>query len=762
MSGINACRATLLFAAFALAAPARAEPPLDLPPPPRAPEHGATDFYYGDSVPDPFRWLENLGDPAVLDWLHVESLYADRVLARMPQRQAMRRALDAADAALPYVIAAPRRLPDGALVYLRRDRGANQFRLIHRAAPSAPETVLADPAALERRTGRPHAIDWFEPAPDGRVVAYGLSADGGENAALHLVEVRTRRELGTPIGGAARGQAAFTPDGRELWFPRLPELRPDSPPADRYRGSRLWRLAVGAPAASARVLPLPGDEDLEAPEIGPPAIRFPALDISDDGDVIARFTDGVTPALELWHARLDDLRAGRPAWRQLARRDDGVVDFTFARGQAWALTEADAPRRRLIGAPLARFDAATAPTLVAEGPRVLIALAAAAEGVYVEAREVAAKRLYRLAAADTGAVANSRAAAVAAAGNAAGTDAARPAPAAVLRPIPLPRGSNFSLADHAADRRLPGLLLDLQGWTTPRRLFEIAADGSARDTQLQPAARARDDLVADDWLIPSHDGVPVPMTVLHRRDLVPNADHPAILWAYAAYGTTEEPLYSPSRLAWVAAGGVFAVANPRGGGIFGRDWRVGGQGADKPNSWLDVIACAEALVERRLTAPARLGLWGGSAGAIAIGRAVTTRPALFGAAVISSGLLDLLRAETAPNGVPNIAEFGSVTTEAGYRALREMSPYASVQTGARYPAVLLTAGINDPRVEIWHSAKMAARLRAADVSRGAAPVLLRIDWQGGHGEGSTRLQWLDERADIYGFFAWRLGGLPGL
>ncbi len=743
-----------LLALLVLAAGARvgAEPP-PVPAAPRVPERPALDFYYGEVLRDPWRWLENLGDPSVLDWLHAEGLYASRVLAALPQRQALRRALADAEAELPFVIDAPRRLPGGALVYLKRERGANQFRLVQRAGPTAPEIVLVDPDALERRSGRPHAIDWFEPAPDGRVVAYGLSVAGAENAALHLIDVRTRRELGTPVEGAARGEVAFAPDGRELWFARLPPAGIDSPATDRYRGSRLWRLTVGAPAASARLVPLPGDEDLDAPEIGPPTIRFPALLLSDDGDAVARFTDGVTAALELWHARLDDLRAGRPAWRRLARREDGVVDFAFARGRAWALVERDAARRRLVGAPLARFDAASAPTLVAESQRVLAGIAVAADGLYVEAREGLAKRLYRLddAAGDAGA-----APAGARPGAASPTDAAR------LRPIPLPAGLGFSLADNVADRRLPGLLLDLQGWTEPRWLAEVGADGSLRNTGLQAPGRARDELLAEDWFVPSHDGVLVPMTVIRRRDAPADASRPAIVWAYAAYGATEDPIFSPSRLAWVQAGGVFAVVDPRGSGVYGRDWQAAGSGAAKPNSWLDTLACAEALVARRLTAPERLGIWGASAGAIVAGRAITERPALFGAAVVSSGLLDLLRAETAANGVPNIAEFGSVTDAAGFAALRAMSPYEHIAPGQRHPAVLLTAGINDPRVEPWHSAKMAARLRAADPAPGAAPVLLRIDWQGGHGPGSTRAQWLDERADVFGFFAWRLGGLPGL
>ncbi len=203
------------------------------------------------------------------------------------------------------------------------------------------------------------------------------------------------------------------------------------------------------------------------------------------------------------------------------------------------------------------------------------------------------------------------------------------------------------------------------------------------------------------------------------------------------------------------AGGVFAVANPRGSGVFGRAWHEAGRQATKPNTWKDFIACAEWLVKAGWTRPGRIAIWGGSAGGILVGRAMTERPDLFGAVVASIGGRDMVRAELTPNGVPNIPEFGTRTHEAGFRALLAMSTYHQIRDGVAYPAVLLTHGVNDPRVEVWHSTKTAARLLAASLS--GKPVLLRLDYEAGHGVGSTKRQTFDEVADVFAFALWQLG-----
>jgi prolyl oligopeptidase len=218
---------------------------------------------------------------------------------------------------------------------------------------------------------------------------------------------------------------------------------------------------------------------------------------------------------------------------------------------------------------------------------------------------------------------------------------------------------------------------------------------------------------------------------------------------------TEEPGFNPTRLAWLEKGGVYAVANVRGSGVFGEQWYKAGYKATKPNTWKDLIACAEYLVAQKYTTSAKLGILGGSAGGILVGRAMTERPDLFGAVIPAVGVLDAVRAETTANGVPNIPEFGTVTKEDEFRALLAMSSYHHVKEGTRYPAVLLPHGVNDPRVDVWHSSKMAARLMAASTS--GKPILLDLDYEGGHGIGDTKSQRQRQTTDVYAFLLWQAG-----
>ncbi|TXC66677.1 S9 family peptidase [Piscinibacter aquaticus] len=200
---------------------------------------------------------------------------------------------------------------------------------------------------------------------------------------------------------------------------------------------------------------------------------------------------------------------------------------------------------------------------------------------------------------------------------------------------------------------------------------------------------------------------------------------------------------------------MVALANVRGSGAFGDSWYRAGFKASKPNTWKDGIAVARWLIEQRYASPQTLGIWGTSAGGIFVGCAVTSAPELFAAAVFDVGVLDTVRFEESANGITNVSEFGTVKDPAEFRALLEMSTYQHIRDGTAYPAVMLVHGMNDPRVDVWHSAKAAARLQQATSS--GKPVFMRIDMQAGHGVGSTARQAASQLGDIYAFLLWQFG-----
>jgi len=395
----------------------------------------------------------------------------------------------------------------------------------------------------------------------------------------------------------------------------------------------------------------------------------------------------------------------------------------------FALSTKDAPRGKLQRYDLAR-PSAPPTTVLPESRTVLREIEAARDAVYVRSLDGGASRLQR-----------------------ASLDGRR------VEDIALP--FEGTVGGLWATTAYDGVLLRLEGWTRAPVVYRVARDGTVRDTGLQaPPAINMSGMDAQRVMVRSHDGVEVPLWILAAKDARRDGSHPTIVTAYGAYGIVQEPRFSTVRLGWLERGGVFAVCGVRGGGEFGADWHRAGRVLEgtKQNTISDFVACAEYLVAQGWTTPARLAGTGGSAGGIAIGGVITQRPELFVAAQSAVGLSDMLRMETTPNGAPNVAEFGTVTNPDHFRVMIAISPYHNVRDGVPYPAVIVTTGANDPRVDAWIPAKFAARLQAATTS--GKPVLLRVDFDAGHGMGSTREQYTSLLADVWSFFLWQMGD-PG-
>ena len=696
-----------------------------------APSKPVTETFFGTVVEDPYRNLEDRNDPAVAAWMRAENERARATLQRIPGRAALLQAITRYDAAISERVAQVVRVPGDRWFSQRRAAAANQFKLYVRDGLGGADRLLVDPEALEKATGKPHAINSFRPSPDGRLVAYGLSQQGSEAATLHLLAVRNGQHVGAPISRADLGGVDFAPDGRSFVMTRLQQMKPGMAETGKYQRSQVWLRKVGEPEARARLVLGMGVAGVEmTPD------DAPSVSLAHDGRwAIGTVANGTQRDLAVYVSPQPALLAGRPEWKLLARASDGVTGVAYRNDTLFMVSHQDAPRSRVLAVDLQKPDIASARVVVPASDRVVVNVAAASDGLYVETRDGNIKRLYR-----------------------------QPYDGGAAVEVKLPIEGAFQIADDesgtsAADPRLPGVVIALQGWTRAVQIY-AAAEDRVTNTGLQPSGPfdAPPDVVATEVQVKAADGAMVPMSIIHKKGVVLDGNNPTLLNGYAAYGITEEPFFSTSRLAWLDAGGVYAVANPRGSSVYGHDWYLGGFQATKPNTWNDFIACAEYLVAQKYTRPARLGISGGSAGGILVGRAMTTRPDLFAAVIDAVGANDSLRGENTANGVTNIPEFGSVRTESGFRALLAMSTYASIRPGTAYPAVLFTHGVNDPRVEVWESTKTAARLMAATTS--GKPVLLRLDYDAGHGIGNTKKQQLEERADLFAFLLWQMG-VPG-
>lgn len=698
--------------------------------PPVAPVRNVVDDYYGTSISDPYRYMEDLQSPEVQAWFKGQNDHTRGVLARIPGRQTLLERIAQLDNAATARVYDVRRLPSDRYFYQKRFATEDVGKLYFRDGLAGQERLVVDPVKIGATGAPAHSINYYAPSFDGAYVAYGESAGGSEDAVIHIVQTATGRETGETIDRGWFASPAWLPDGRAFFHNRMQKMEPGMPGTERELKSKVYLHVVGTdPEKDPLVFgygvsPAISMEQSDFPFVA----TFPGSSYALG--VVAHGTDN---EVTLYAAPLSTLGATDIPWRKIADKSDAVTDFAPVGDNIYLLTHQNASRYKVVRTSLTQPDFAHAEVVIPEGSAVLRGLALAQDAIYAQLLDGGIGGFRRVPLAG------------AAAGN------------SQLLPLPL----EGSVAIAASDPRVPGILIDLTTWTKAQSIYAFDPQTNrTSDIGLAPHGPFDNptDLVSEEVKVRSYDGTMVPLSIVYRRGLKRDGSNPTLLDGYGSYGITLDPFFDPRLLAWYERGGVFAVAHVRGGGEYGEDWHLAGRMLTKHNTWRDFIAAAQYLVDHKYTSPAHLSGDGASAGGITIGRAITDRPDLFAAAIDEVGVTDALRAETSPNGPPNVMEFGSTKTHEGFNGLYEMSSYHQVKDGTAYPAVLIVTGINDPRVAPWEPGKMAARLQAATSS--GKPILLRVDYEAGHGFGSTKSQQEQLLADEMSFMLWQFG-VPG-
>lgn len=685
-----------------------------------------TDTYWGVKIEDPYRCLETTSEPAVQAYMKAEAEAAEKVLAKIPGRDKLLKRIQEIEAEVPANVNGVSRDERGGFFYEKRLATDNQYKVVYRKGLDGAEKVLVDPEVSAKATGKPHAIGSFSHSRDGRYVSYAISAGGAEIGTLNVIDVETGKEATPPIDRNHGDAGSWLPDGSGFFYSRMPEGWDKRPRAERFMDNVVYLRKLATP-----------DKDVAV--FGPTVHPELRLDRSDSAGVVALdeqplglaiVSHGVSPYRSLYVTDKAALLAGKPAWRKVFDQSAMVTSVTVQGGWMYLRTAKDAPRYQVLRLRMPEADYAKAEVLIPGGAEVITAVAAAPEGLYFTRREGAAKKLFRLPH-----------------GAAVGT-----APQAIT----LPFEGNVGIA---ANPKIPGVVLVLSGWTRAARHYFL--DGSAtspREMSLVPKGKydVLTGVTTREVKVKSHDGVEVPVSIIMREDAKLDGRNPTQLYGYAAYGIVDEPSLNARTLAWLEQGGILAICHARGSGLLGDEWHKAGWKQKKFNTWKDGIAAAEWLIAQGYTSRERLSIYGGSAGGIFVGRAVTERPDLFAAASIGVGNTDQIRSETRANGAGNIPEYGTVKVEGEFHALRNNSTYEHIEAGTRYPALLFEHGINDSRVDVWMTLKTATRFAAAS----DRPVIMRLETDAGHGVGSTRIQAQSRTADRWAFFLWQ-SGAPG-
>ena len=692
--------------------------------PPVAEVQDVPTVLHGTTVHDPYRWMEDVKSPRAQAWMLAQGEATRALLDRIDQRADIEARLSELRRSGGDSVRSVMRLGHERIYYLKRAVGEDQFKLVMRQGLAGPERVLVDPKVETDRTQVPHAINHFSPSWDGRYLAYGMSAGGSEQASLYVLDLASGKTVGEPVPRVLTA-VHWLPDSRGLVFNQLKEMASGDAETEYYMDSRVFLLRLATPL---RLVPVFGRNDT-------PKLALDRLDVAElitaPGSrwVVARTTDTTVPEGKLFVAPVAQLGRAGIVWRAIGEPADKMQAVALQRDRLFVLSRAGAPRSKVVAVDLQRGTLKNAKGVVAEPTTGMLEwMLPTRSGLLVGHRMGTLVQPRRYAAGDL-----------------------------VGQPVALPAaGAAWASDAPAADH--DDVIVTFSSWTAPSRFLRLQGDKSEAVTlrSVEPAVKVPP-LRVTEVEFASHDGVKVPMTVLHREGLALDGSNPVLLVGYAAYGFTISAGFWPSNVAWMERGGVVALVNARGSGVHGEAWHRAGFKQTKRNTWLDGVAAARWLIAQGYGSPSTMTAMGGSAGGIFVGRATTAAPELFAAAVYEVGALDTVRSEDSANGITNVSEFGTVKDASEFQALLEMSTYHQIKDGTAYPGVLLVHGMNDPRVDVWNSAKTAARLQAASSS--GRPALLRLDPQAGHGVGSTASQADAESADIQAFLLWQTGKL---
>jgi prolyl oligopeptidase len=566
--------------------------------------------------------------------------------------------------------------------------------------------MVLDPNALDVKGTT--AIDWFAPSRDGKYVAISISQGGSEDGTLHIYAAATAKALPDSIAHVqyptAGGSAAWNVDGTGIYYTRFPR-KGERPDADLNFYQQIYFHKLGTADTEdtyslGKDFPRIAEIKLEASRAG----KFILATVANgDGGDFAHYLLGPDGS-----------------WKQITQFSDQIKAARLGRDNAlYLLSRADAPRGKILRLPLDNPELANATMIVPPSDAVIQFMEPTASALYVGDLLGGPSQIRRF-----------------------GLDGKNETL------IPIPKISAVSEMESLEDNSL--LFRDVS-YTEPAAWFKVASGKTepVKTALVNTSPVSFADIEVTREFATSKGDTEVPLNIVRRKGTKPDGNNPTLLYGYGGYGISMTPNFDFTRRLWFDRGGVYVVANIRGGGEFGEDWHKAGNLTKKQNVFDDFAAAAEYLIKQKWTRPEKLGLQGGSNGGLLMGAMITQHPDLMRAVVSAVGIYDMLRVELAPNGAFNVTEFGTVKDPKQFKALYAYSPYHHVVDDTKYPSILMMTGANDGRVAPYHSRKMVARLDEANKS--SNPILLRTSSSAGHGIGTALSERIKQLSDQYSF-----------
>ncbi|MGQ8336446.1 prolyl oligopeptidase family serine peptidase [Sunxiuqinia sp. A32] len=693
--------------------------------PPLAEAQPVSDTYFGVDITDPYRYMENLDDSMVVGWMKKQSDYTREVLSSISGRAPLIEKLKELDQRKSTRIYSLAITDNNWYFYLKMTPEDETGKLFMREGFEGEESLLYDPETFSDDTTKHYVISSFLPSNDGTKVTMEVAPNGSENGVLQIMDVKKKEFYPEKIDHCWMGATSWLPGEESFLYHQMSSG--DVHDMEREKNTKTLLHVLGTdPLSDKEVF-----SGAKYPELGIKPEELPIMYYDRDPKLLFGILSSVDNRLNVFYAPLSELDKDKIAWKRLFAPKDSVYNFGTNGKNFFIYTPKSAPNFKILTMPVSDPDLQKAEVLVPESPDAKInnyILTKDALYYYLTRNGVEAKA-YRLPFEEKD---------------------------AVELKLPFAAGTVLLSNKNVSSNEI---WLSISGWTNDfmrYRYFPESNEFVLENLSSTAEYPEYDDLVVEEVMVLSHDGVKVPLSLIYKNDLKKDGNNPVFMFGYGAYGMSINPRFSPNFvLLPTTRNCVVAIAHVRGGGELGEAWHKDGMKTNKPNTWKDLIACAEYLINEDYTSAKKIAINGGSAGGILIGRAMTERPDLFAVAIPEVGCMNTIRAEESPNGPINVPEFGTVKDSVECMALIEMDSYYHIEDGENYPATLVTAGMNDPRVIAWQPAKFAAKLQNANASD--KPILLLVDFEAGHGIGDSKSKTFESIADIFSFALWQTG-----
>jgi prolyl oligopeptidase len=658
---------------------------------------------FGETIADPYRWLENdvRSDKEVAAWVESQNKVSNAYLDMLPGRAIFRDRLKQLYNYERFTIPVKK---GGRYFYLRTSGVENQPMLYVRDSVDGAGRVLIDPNGWAE-DGATALAEWSV-SDDGKHLAYAVQDGGTDWRTIRVLDINTGKVLGDEVKWARFTTIEWAKDGSGFFYARFPEPKQGAASQANVENHALYFHAIGKPQTQDRLVYSTPDQPTMLHD----------LSITEDGRYIAIASSPGTPGNKL---TVVDIQSADGQPRKLVDNLDNSWEIVGNVGTKFFFqTNKDAPRLKVVTMDIAAADTVVS-DVVLEQDAVLNA-ASLVGGRLLISHLVDVKTEVRRYTLD---------------GKADGV-------------VNLP--GIGTAGGFQGDQDDTETFYGFTSYNAPGIIYryDIASNTSRVWSEAKVAIDLKQ-IAVEQRFYTSKDGTRVPMFIVRRKDVT--APAPTLLHAYGGFNLSEPPAFSPDRLAWVEQGGVFAIAHIRGGNEYGKAWHDAGRRQNKQNGFDDFIAAGEYLKAQGITSQDGLAIDGASNGGLLIGAVVNQRPDLFTAALAQVGVMDMLRFDKFTAGKLWVDEYGSVAREADFRNLFKYSPYHNIQSGKAYPAILATTADTDDRVVPGHSFKYVAALQAADI--GSKPHLVRIETRAGHGAGKPVDKTIEETADMWAFTA---------